>query len=1058
MNRKHLAIILTVTIALIGVAAATLVPSALATASKAPAAMDESGPLSRSASSGPGTTPGGVDRTDFGPGLRARTPKYVAEIGRISAGIDVPLVRAAAAYTAGDTLTWLALDEVDPMGKNFLWDIFETDYEVKVIKEYCEVWVQTDLNYYNADGTVNYLHPDAKDALYVTDERINYLAEQCNDIIRPTDVAFFGPYDSRDGTAGYEADLNYYYGTHVSEVDGKGDRIVILVSNIRDQNFYDPINNPKFFWGFYWGTFSYYGDRNFITIDSKAWNRYAGNTGNPADSYQFDATITHELQHLIQADLSPNEETWINEGLAGFAEFLLGYWQNDDLGWRTQWQTWPENSLIMWDDQYGDQGETEIYADYQLVNAFMLYTTGRIGGSYTDTAKLTRETEDGILGFNEWLSDTAATNPQAVGLTLESLFEDFRVDMLHGGTTNDAQPGARWNAGFIGSYESPLERNGGPATSAAYLGLLRDNLDREAYDWPGVPPFGTDFLEVCWSDDLSTGSWEVALDGDETAPPTEWSAKAAIDIYSPSTPASGDVLYSGHTDQMDNFVVFGPVMVGASDELSFDHYYNIEEGWDFGFVQVTTDMTGKSGWSSLNVAGTVSSNPDAHPIIKANVPGFSGFSGGWISATYDLGAEYAGEQILLTFRYSADTYTAGQEEGYPSGWAIDNVKIGSTTLTAGEVGTGRSIEEVRGAGPKFSLEFLTWTDGHGVDVNNVYSVTLSAAQTGTLDLAAIAASDAGFDEPGERGVLMVSSGLEYHTDLIHGGIRPAYADYSLTGLPPSICTSEVDLYGDSHTGKDGTYAGGVITAAVHVDNLGSSPDITTTASVAVHVGVEIPASTTYKAATGGAAYTTDLSTVSASFPAEPGVFWSGPVARVDDFEAVFTTDATLVANDRITAIVHFADGATTPDQTFVDEDSVEVYSAFGLSGYQVVDPAYPNGSVQSSASVLNLSGSSMPVQLIADIPTDTTFVGVTGATDVVTSTTQVTVTQVVMPYADAGATTIAFEWQLGPSYKVGDVVTSAAKLVDLQTGEVFALADTASIRGRLYLPIMMRNN
>ena len=110
--------------------------------------------------------------------------------------------------------------------------------------------------------------------------------------------------------------------------------------------------------------------------------------------------------------------------------------------------------------------------------------------------------------------------------------------------------------------------------------------------------------------------------------------------------------------------------------------------------------------------------------------------------------------------------------------------------------------------------------------------------------------------------------------------------------------------------------------------------------------------------------------------------------------------------------------------------------------------------------MLNLNGSSRQVQLIADIPAGTTFVGVTGATDVVTSATQVTVTKLIFPYADAGAADIAFEWQSGTSYEAGDVVTSTAKLVDLQTGEVFALNDTAAVRAYPHeycLPLVRRN-
>ena len=69
-------------------------------------------------------------------------------------------------------------------------------------------------------------------------------------------------------------------------------------------------------------------------------------------------------------------------------------------------------------------------------------------------------------------------------------------------------------------------------------------------------------------------------------------------------------------------------------------------------------------------------------------------------------------------------------------------------------------------------------------------------------------------------------------------------------------------------------------------------------------------------------------------------------------------------------------------------------------------------------------------------------------------------TELVSPYADAGAADIAFEWRLGPAYEVGDVFTSTARLVDLQTREVIVLDGVADVRDfpcRWYMPVMMHS-
>jgi hypothetical protein len=995
------------------------------------------------------------DIIDMNPVLEAREPREIAEFEAMVAEADLDLpqfdIQQTTAYTVGDTLTWIGDDELDPMGHTFLYEYFETDYKVMAIREYCEIWVQTDLNYYNEDGTFNPLHPDAKDPMYVTQERVDDLADACNENIRPTDVQFFGDYNDRDGTQGLEALINELFGTHLSEVDGKADRLVILVQNIRDENFYDPVSSTSFIAGLSSGTIRNWGDRNFFFLDSKQWNIRAGDTGHEK-AFDYDSTLAHELQHLIHRDHVDNPTTWINEGMSGWAEFLNGYWRKEELGDRTDWQQAPENSITIWGDQPG-----EILADYQAVNSFMLYTAGRAGGNYTATAGLVEYSEDGILGYSDWLSDTISPD-----LTFEDIFEGFRRDMLYGGYTDGAQPAANWNANFIHEYESPLEQSGGPPTSRAYVGELRDNLDSEGYGTEGVPPFGSDYIELCWSSPVSqTAHWPVVFDGDENSTPTGWDVVAATEVYTPSGTVAGDVLYSGHTDLTDNFVIFGPITVAAGDELSFDHFYNIEDEWDYGFVQVTTDTTGVTGWTSLEMTGMyTSTDPDAHPVIVANVPGFFGYSGGWVTATHDLGASYAGEDVLLAFRYSTDWGTGGSYSGYPAGWAIDNVQVGATTLTDGSI-NGRSIGEVRDAGARFAVEFVTWGDGDAITVTNVYTLDLDpATQYGTFDLATL--NDPGFDEPGERGVFVVSAMLDpsLFTDLV-GGVPTTYADYTLVGLPPSICTSDVDAYGDTHVSPNYVYAGQVVTAEVYLDNLGTSPNITTTGPAMFYVGVELPGDTTYVAgsATNGAAYTDDLSTVAGTFPAVPGVYWTGSVARTDEFGAGFTTAADLIDGDKITVTVHFADAASaSPDQHFVDEDVVTVESAFGLSGLMAdVDPVWPGTEAQFTASVLNLTPVTKSAQLVAVNPADTTLtLWPSGA---VTSTTAITVTQVISPYAEVGAVNFTFKWMLGPSYGFGDVITSTMVLADLATDETFDLDATAKVDAfsLLYLPLTCRS-
>ena len=103
--------------------------------------------------------------------------------------------------------------------------------------------------------------------------------------------------------------------------------------------------------------------------------------------------------------------------------------------------------------------------------------------------------------------------------------------------------------------------------------------------------------------------------------------------------------------------------------LTFRTRYEIEEGWDFGFVQVSTD--GGKTWTSLSdVEGrtTYEHASGAKEEIVANLPGFTGSSNGWVNETFDL-SPYAGKTIMLQFRYMTDW-------GFTlEGWFIDDIQI-----------------------------------------------------------------------------------------------------------------------------------------------------------------------------------------------------------------------------------------------------------------------------------------------------------------------------------------------------------------------------------------------
>jgi bacillopeptidase F len=96
--------------------------------------------------------------------------------------------------------------------------------------------------------------------------------------------------------------------------------------------------------------------------------------------------------------------------------------------------------------------------------------------------------------------------------------------------------------------------------------------------------------------------------------------------------------------------------------LTFWHWYDIEQDWDGANLKLTTD--GGQNYDLLTPS-------DGYPSSSVGVfdqPGYSGSSGGWIQASFDLGP-YAGRVVNIRFSFGSDGSVSGP------GWYIDDVAI-----------------------------------------------------------------------------------------------------------------------------------------------------------------------------------------------------------------------------------------------------------------------------------------------------------------------------------------------------------------------------------------------
>ncbi len=108
--------------------------------------------------------------------------------------------------------------------------------------------------------------------------------------------------------------------------------------------------------------------------------------------------------------------------------------------------------------------------------------------------------------------------------------------------------------------------------------------------------------------------------------------------------------YGGYTDSRDaKLTSLVGLDVSVDDTLFFYTWYDIEEDWDYAYVEVSTD--GGAHFHSIPGNITTTSNPNGNNLGY----GITGSSGGWVRAVFPL-TSFADSTILIRFRYKTDSY------------------------------------------------------------------------------------------------------------------------------------------------------------------------------------------------------------------------------------------------------------------------------------------------------------------------------------------------------------------------------------------------------------------
>lgn len=481
-----------------------------------------------------------------------------------------------------------------------------------------------------------YLPPGYRD--WITGEDLLYVLDEFDNNIHDTVVAHFGQYDdSRPGP------LNDY-------------KVQILIFNIRDGLFWDPITAPWFIIGYY----SYYvtqlNNANIFHMDTYQWWRRLGDRTPPLPyglnplPYQYEGTFAHEFQHLVHRDIDFNELSWVNEGCSMMAEYFCGYGFSPGHISEYLIYFW-DTSLVIW------QGEL---SNYGVVFLWSFYMYEHYGGASL-IYDIVHEQANGIEGWNNVLA------ARGIKKNFDEIFQDWAIANYLDDTS--------FANGIYGYYELDIPSEDSEWYDMPYVLWMWEYLypgffDTLVDEYPNFGynyPFGYSIPYIVSYVEFYNGAPElqVYFDGDDYCGVPAYSG--TYEWYSDGTPYSWFRLSQTFS------------IPGTGATLEFWNYFEIEGNWDYGYVEVHDLNTDE--WYTLPGLLTVTTLPNPHdnPNCPADFEptayfaagrwnAFTGYSPGWYQETMDL-TPFAGHDIELYFTYWTDPYTL------ELGWYIDDIEI-----------------------------------------------------------------------------------------------------------------------------------------------------------------------------------------------------------------------------------------------------------------------------------------------------------------------------------------------------------------------------------------------
>jgi len=487
----------------------------------------------------------------------------------------------------------------------------------------------------------------------ITQAQIDYLGDELRDHIVATDVAHFGPITG-----------------------GTANALVTLVYNVQDDSYYD-CSVTTYTAGYFAPDYLTSLAMNVMVIDAYDWANRIGiqPPTNPLGRSQlYEGVFAHELEHLLQNYSDPGELSWVDEGLADFAIFVNGY--NVGGSHLTYQQVFHrETSLTRWGGGLENYGASYMWTQYLWEQAG---GNGAAAGAmqykpdlaYSATAGdlliklIFEEPADGMEGVQNAINDfnAASSGPDLRSAT--ELFKDWALAVYV-----DTEGSSLYDIRAV-NFGDP-----------AYTRWTIDMANQVFWDNRGI--YTGAMPEAKWDNfkrvpSQSALPFGVSYEKFKNPGPT-FSVKLTGDATTQIAPHTGTThWYGGFESQNDNILNVDSAVTGGAT-IDFWAWYFIEEGWDYGFVEVTSDGT---TWTTIPLtddAGvTVTTNLNPHDN-NTEGNGLTGTSGGAYfvdQPTYiHLKGTLPAGTTDVRFRYSTDAAYLD------TGWFVDDVNVGGAAAT-----------------------------------------------------------------------------------------------------------------------------------------------------------------------------------------------------------------------------------------------------------------------------------------------------------------------------------------------------------------------------------------